>query len=53
MIRQSVPKIIRVEAFDKVCEVLNTVHHVRCTDWDLRIPVVLWAYRNICKTLTM
>ncbi len=32
MIRRSAPNIIRGEAFDKVCKVLNMVHHVRCTD---------------------
>lgn len=52
MIRPSAPNIIRMEAFDKVCDVLNMVHHVRHTNWDLRVPTTLWAYRTMCKTLT-
>ena len=39
------------EAFDKVCEVLNMVHHVRCTDWDLHVPTMLSAYMTKCKKL--
>ena len=46
------PKIIHMEAFEKVCDILNTVHHVKCIDWDLRVPVVLWDYRTTCKKLT-
>ena len=53
MIRPSTPKIIRGEAFDKVCKFLNTFHHVRRTDWDLHVPAVLWASRTMCKTLTV
>lgn len=53
MIRPSTPKIICVEAFNKLCEVLNTIHHVKHTDWDLCVPAVLWTYRTMCKTLTM
>lgn len=45
-------KHIHVEAFDKVREALNTIHHVKRTDWDLRVPTVLWDYRTMCKTLT-
>lgn len=45
------PKIIHREAFDKVCEVLNRVHHVRRTNWDLHVPVVLWAYKTTCNKL--
>jgi len=41
-----------MEAFEKVCEVLNMVHHVRCTEWHMLIPMVLWAYRTLYKTLT-
>ena len=52
MIRPSVLNIIRVEAFDKVCEVLIMVHHERGTNWDLHVPAVLWAYRTTCKKLT-
>lgn len=26
---------------------LNVVHHVRRTDCDLHVPVVLWAYRTM------
>lgn len=53
MIQPSMPKIIHGEAFDKVCEVLNKVHHVKHTDWDLHVPAVVWAYRAMCKTLTV
>jgi len=52
MIKHSVPNIIPGEAFDKVGEVLNRVHHVRCIKWDLRVPAVVWAYRTMYKTLT-
>jgi len=45
-------KTIHAEVFDKVCDVLDTVHHVRHIDWDLHVPVVLRAYRTMCKTLT-
>jgi len=41
-----------IDCFDKVCTMLNMVLHVRRTDWDLHVPVVLWAYRTMCKTLT-
>ena len=42
-----------MEAFDKVCDVPNAVHLVRCTNWDLHLPTVVWAYRTMGKTLTM
>lgn len=53
MIQSSTPKTIHGEAFDKVCKVLNRVHHMKCTDWNLHVPAVAWAYRTMCKTLTM
>ena len=53
MLRPSAQKIIHEESFDKVCELLNMVHHVRHTYWDLRVQAILWAYRTMCKTLTM
>jgi len=40
-----------MEAFDMECEVLNRVHHVRRTNWDLHVPVVVWAYRTMYKKL--
>jgi len=52
MVRPSMQKNIHTEAFEKVHEALNTVHHVKRTDWDLSIPAILWAYRTMCKTLT-
>jgi len=41
--------MFHVEAFKKVCRVLNKVHQVRRTDWDLCVPVVRWASRAMCK----
>jgi len=41
-----------MEAFDKVCKVLNAVHHVKRIAWDLCVPAILWAYRTMCKTPT-
>lgn len=52
MVRPSMRKHIHVEAFDKVREALNMVHHVKRAGWDLRVPMVLWAYRTMCETLT-
>ena len=31
---------------------LTKVYNSQWSDWDLRVPAVLWAYRTMCKKLT-
>ena len=47
----SAQMVIHAKSFNEVCEALNKVHQAQWTDWYLRIPAVLWAYRTMCKKL--
>jgi len=53
MERHSELKDIHTEAARKLCGVLKKVYGTNQTNWDLRVPMVLWDYRNMCKKLTV
>lgn len=50
--RRCASQTFHVEAFNKVCRVLNIVHQVRRTNWDLRVLAVHWTCRAMCKNLS-
>ena len=42
-----------VEAFNKILEqALTKVYNADRSDWDVRIPSVLWTYYTTCKKIT-
>jgi len=44
---------VTMEAFNKVFETaLTKFFNAQRSDWDLCIPIVLWAYRMTCKKFT-
>lgn len=51
--RRCTPQIFHDKAFKKLGGIMNRVHQVRRTDWDLHIPAVQWAYREISKNRCM
>jgi len=41
-----------VEAFNKILEnVLKKVYNKQSNDWNMHVPLILWAYRTTCKKL--
>lgn len=41
-----------VEAFKKILEItLTKVCNGQKSDWDLRVPIVLWAYKKTCNKM--